>query len=775
MHCPLPYADQPHPNRAHTATLAALLLLYIGMAIAYSIVAPPFESPDEVGHFFTIKYIADYARLPVPDRNLSARYLYSQEGTQPPLYYAIGALILRLSGLETEDARDYLRVNPHTTCGSPHLEGNKAFLAHDPAREAFPWKSALLALHILRGYSTALGLCTVLGVYAIARLCFPDRPKCALLTAGATALNPQFLFVAAGVNNDNLLVALCTWTLYLQIRTLRDRDLKPSGAVGLGLCIGLAALTKLGGILLLPLSAATVLYLAKNRHTSWRDRRLWTFLLTRAGLVAGLAVAIGGWWYVRNALLYQDPTLIQHHLAIVSRRDPTPLSLILKEVPSIFYSYWGRFTCDISPGAGYYAFWGSLILLGLVGMGASFHRLSHLQRLALAVLALWFGLVFFGWFRWNLMASGVQGRLLFPATASVSLTIAAGITGLLQRAHELITRAPNRTLAVLIRPLSNGVETLLLLWVALAVWVLLGLIRPTFAPPPRCKAPAQCGVSQPLNSQFLTPGGSVELIGYSLQPPTLEPGQALHVTLYLSAARPLTDTYSMGLWLVSAIPGDTTRLAGLDTWPGNGNYPTTAWQPGEIIRDTYRLRIPNHVPRAQAWLVQLNIYRMGGASWFPFMTDGALAGDRAILGMVRVGASAPPDCPPSARLEPAPLFGGVIALRGAQVKPQEGEARALVTLWWQATDTPAEDYTVFVHLVDHTGRLLATGDGPPMQGGFPTSLWRAGDWVEDTHPIQLPSGAAPPAYRIRVGWYHPASGIRLLREDGSDHVELPYP
>jgi len=62
-------------------------LVYLALAVAYGVVAPPFESPDEIGHFFTIKYITDYGSLPVPEKELSEQYLYGQESTQPPLYY----------------------------------------------------------------------------------------------------------------------------------------------------------------------------------------------------------------------------------------------------------------------------------------------------------------------------------------------------------------------------------------------------------------------------------------------------------------------------------------------------------------------------------------------------------------------------------------------------------------------------------------------------------------------------------------------------------------
>ena len=238
---------------------AVILTLYLILAVGYNVMDPPFESPDEVGHFFTIKYIADYGRLPVPEKDVAEKYLYGQEGTQPPLYYLGGAWILRLSGVETEDVWGYLRVNPHTTCGSPQLVGNKAFLAHDPARETFPWRDSMLALHLLRLYSTVLGLTTVIGVYATARLCFPNRQTVAPLAAALTALNPQLLFVSSGVNNDNLVVALSVWSLYLMLRAIH-RGFTPVASILTGLLIGLAALTKMAGLLLLPLACLAVLF-----------------------------------------------------------------------------------------------------------------------------------------------------------------------------------------------------------------------------------------------------------------------------------------------------------------------------------------------------------------------------------------------------------------------------------------------------------------------------------------------------------------------------------
>ena len=148
-------------TRPHNPALLGLLIVvivYTALAVTYGATVPVFESPDEVGHFFTVKYIADHGRLPPPDRDTAFELSYGQEGTQPPLYYLLGATIVRALDLETESSWELLVVNPHTTCGSPQLTGNKAFLEHNPQRDRFPWTGAIRTIHILRLYSTVLGL-----------------------------------------------------------------------------------------------------------------------------------------------------------------------------------------------------------------------------------------------------------------------------------------------------------------------------------------------------------------------------------------------------------------------------------------------------------------------------------------------------------------------------------------------------------------------------------------------------------------------------------------
>ena len=102
-------------------------------------------------------------------------------------------------------------------------------------------------------------------------------------------------------------------------------------------------------------------------------------------------------------------------------------------------------------------------------------------------------------------------------------------------------------------------------------------------------------------------------------------------------------------------------------------------------------------------------------------------------------------------------FGDQIALVDYTLEVDEEKWQ--VQLTWEALAPPAENYTVFVHLRDG-GKVVAQDDGGPATGHYPTSLWRKGDLILDTHTLQPPEGqesecslAGSPAGSLAVGLY----------------------
>jgi hypothetical protein len=83
--------------------------------------------------------------------------------------------------------------------------------------------------------------------------------------------------------------------------------------------------------------------------------------------------------------------------------------------------------------------------------------------------------------------------------------------------------------------------------------------------------------------------GRVRLTGYDLASDRIRPGQEMTVTLYWQATAPLDADYKTFVHLRDE--GNQTA-AQVDAAPLQGFYPTSAWQPGEILNDTQRLTLP---------------------------------------------------------------------------------------------------------------------------------------------------------------------------------------
>ena len=115
-------------------------------------------------------------------------------------------------------------------------------------------------------------------------------------------------------------------------------------------------------------------------------------------------------------------------------------------------------------------------------------------------------------------------------------------------------------------------------------------------------------------------------------------------------------------------------------------------------------------------------------------------------------------------------FAGGVELVGYKARQMDGVL--WVDLYWRAATPPAVDYTIFVHLYDAAGRLVASHDGPPFYGYLPSSGWPAGEVVPDRHDFDLPPDLAPGAYRLAVGMYDPANGERLRLVAGGDVAYL---
>jgi hypothetical protein len=112
-------------------------------------------------------------------------------------------------------------------------------------------------------------------------------------------------------------------------------------------------------------------------------------------------------------------------------------------------------------------------------------------------------------------------------------------------------------------------------------------------------------------------------------------------------------------------------------------------------------------------------------------------------------------------------------LSPAQLHPGE---TAEITLYWQPLAPLGADYTTFVHLVNAAGVVIGASDHRPGSVVYPTSLWRSGDILRDTHTFTLTADLGQPPYTIETGLYTvvPNAGEPALQHLGRpERLEVP--
>ena len=323
----------------------------------------------------------------------------------------------------------------------------------------------------------------------------PQRSDLALAAAALVAFNPMFLFISGSVNNDNLIVPLATLILWLVVRTLRQGWLSNGRALLLGLLLGLAALTKLSGLALLPLTAAVLVVVAARR-------RAWGALFRWGALIAVPVIAVAGWWYLRNWQLYGDPTGLNAMLDIAGRRpEPFTFQRLKSEFQGFRLSYWGVFGGFnvIGPQLLYW-FYDLLVLAGLAGWTAWLVRRRGQWRSPVAerllVLAAWVLLVLVALIRWTAQTYASQGRLAFPAIGAIAVLVAFGLAGWLPRRWQ-----------------GRGLAAVSVALFLLAAAIPFAVIRPAYARPPIL---TEDDVPAGVQRSDVTHGGVLRLLGYEL-------------------------------------------------------------------------------------------------------------------------------------------------------------------------------------------------------------------------------------------------------------------
>jgi hypothetical protein len=564
--------------RPHLALLA-VLAIYLAVTLAYGLLNPLGEAPDEVGHITLIQFIGRQGRLPA---NQAERQDAGYKSDAPMLYHALIGLATRWIDYDVLPA---LKINDESSRYVLIEDGHLPYRLIHTDDEAFPYRGVVLLYHLARLASTLLGAGTLVVIYAAALTIRPGHYAEAIGTSAVVAALPRFHFMASAVNDDNLLGLLAALFTLALLRAWRE-PVRRSTYLWLGLWFGLAMTTKYSVVLLSLLVAVVLVRAVRRGELGWQAAA------GRLLLYVASAACAGAWWLiylewnfnqVRQAgwlaglikpLAFDTGT--QQVVSLVTGKTSGLAGLVAlpngatawEWATLLFQSFWfAPGQADVAAVAVLSLAFLALSCLALAGLVRAWRRHDDLPRSILALLVLQLGLValfpVLRFYMTHAPSETGQGRhILFPAVVAIGLLLTAGVAAWLP--------APRRRLAGL--ALAGGLLTASLV-------TFFGLTLPAFPSrlPVRTSADAAREVPNPINTLF---GSSTELIGYQVG--EVSRAGALPVTLIWRSQAYVDQDYLVELSLLDQEDQVHSLWVGQ---PVDGHYPTRAWDPGDVVRD----------------------------------------------------------------------------------------------------------------------------------------------------------------------------------------------
>lgn len=273
--------DHPRPAVSARGRLPAAAWICFGVAlltgIAWGLITPLFQVPDEPGHVAYVQHIAETGKPPTGKPTIQH---FSQE--QRRLIDAMRwKAIQRKRDVRVPGTASYQQhlqravstVYDRDSRGGYTTDTNNPPLYYFTAAGVYhlsPWTALPDRVHFLRLFSALLMACTVLLVFLFLRELLPGTPWAWTVGALAVAFQPMFAFTASGVTSDTVLYLASAGIFYTLARAFR-RGLTLKAGLAIGAFAALGILSKMNMIGLAPGIAFGVVALVfrEGRRRRW--------------------------------------------------------------------------------------------------------------------------------------------------------------------------------------------------------------------------------------------------------------------------------------------------------------------------------------------------------------------------------------------------------------------------------------------------------------------------------------------------------------------------
>ncbi|MBE2271212.1 MAG: glycosyltransferase family 39 protein [Anaerolinea sp.] len=591
--------------------------------------------------------------------------------------------------------------------------------------------NARVALRLANLIMTSLA---VIAVYGTARHLLPASRFGALFAAALIGFEPNTLFSTTIIGNDGLLLLIAAAYTLLIIRVI-VRDETPAWEWGgVVLCTLLAALTRLNGWVLLPVTLTVILIVFRSRRWSrfspQTRRRIWIGI---GVLAVGIGVLLpvnlittgslfGRYRELEEVLLAGLPYIVQ------GNNGMTVFAAILRDTG--VNSYLGAFAFLDRQRLIALIGWVSLLFF-VTGLAAGIVGLGRGRRAALIALV-------------SLMAFTLA--LVFVRhVAALPVTTPDSTTFIFAPLRYYLPALPALALVIgvgrvrLITLLGAGV---IVLWIAA---VILTPKYQTRTPDSPVITPDQLAALSLTPTRETGNGGDVpRVVGSAWETDAETNLLALQVVTALD--QPTTDDYQARVEFVT--PDGRSTFCQFP--PARGDSPSSRWNTGDLIH------LQAMLPNCEAALPAGTRLDLRWAD-----ANGELSAP-ILLGVLSRELPVSANCPAIV----GTIGGSLIVQRFSAPLVQPAGALYLPSVYWYALDrTPARTRTY--RLTHEANGVEYLCQGEPRQNTYPFAAWTPGTTIYfDECGLILPPDAPPGAYQVALAVFD-ADGNPLPAADAN--------
>lgn len=339
-------------------------ICFLLRGLFYCSVLPLWDGFDEWAHFAVVQIVSSTGRLVIDRNALVSREINSSLELAPlprgmthiPPYAVTKERYWDLPSAEQVRREVTLRSLPVDWAREPALNGMPAYEASQPP--LYYWLVAvvlrmtdrtplLTRVWIVRNVSFFIGSVAIPIGFLFARRLFGSRSIAVFLAALITLL-PELAIDLARVSNESLAITMYT-TLLLTVSRWLEQPQAYSRSVAVGIALGLGSLTKAYFLTALPALACVYLL------AIWCEPRNFKSCIKQGLTAFTIAFALAGWWYFRNYMQTGTVSGLDEALMLKNTGFAT-------KIASIFQVNWLRATATVLLSHLWYGGWSLLTL-----------------------------------------------------------------------------------------------------------------------------------------------------------------------------------------------------------------------------------------------------------------------------------------------------------------------------------------------------------------------------------------------------------------------------